>query len=81
MAEARSKDEWSRMSALLALLANCHRDPKKTRAFKPGDFDPFTKRAAPLPVDMDSLKAVFLEGRFPRTAAPGTEDNSCGCAT
>jgi len=68
------------MSALMALLANCHRDPKKTRAFKPADFDPFAKRPAPIPIDMDSLKAVFLEGRFPRTATPGTEDNSCGCA-
>ena len=89
MAEARAKDEWSRMSALLALLANCHRDPKKTRAFRPCDFDPFAKRPAPIPIDMDSLKAVFVEGRFPRTpdrsrgqaADPGTEDNSCGCAT
>jgi len=81
MAEARAKDEWSRMSVLLALLANCHRDPKKTRAFRPSDFDPFAKRPAPIPVDMDSLKAVFLEGFSPRTEAPGTEDNSCGCAT
>ncbi len=82
MAEARAKDEWSRMSALLALLANCHRDPKKTRAFKPADFDPFAKRPAPVPIDMDDLKAVFLEGRFPRTQeAPRTEDNSCGSAT
>jgi hypothetical protein len=35
MAEARMRDEWSRMSALMALIANLHRDPKKTRAFKP----------------------------------------------
>ena len=67
MAEARAKDEWVRVSAVMALLANCHRDPKKTRPFKPADFDPFTKRAAPLPVDLASLKAVFLEGRFPRS--------------
>jgi hypothetical protein len=81
MAEARAKDEWARMSALLALLANCHRDPKRTRAFKPADFDPFAKRPAPIPIDMDGLKAVFLEGRFPRTEAPRTEDNVCGSAT
>ncbi len=81
MAEARAKDEWARSSALMALLANCHRDPKKTRALRPSDFDPFAKRPAPIPIDMDGLKAVFLEGRFPRTATPGTEDNSCGCAT
>ncbi len=82
MAEAKAKDEWSRMSALLALLANCHRDPKKTRSFKPADFDPFAKRPAPMPIDMDDLKAVFLAGRLPRTQeTPRTEDNSCGCVT
>jgi len=27
-------------SALLALLANVHRDPKKTKAFTPNDFNP-----------------------------------------
>ena len=69
------------MSALLALLANCHRDPKKTRAFKPADFDPFAKRPAPIPIDMESLKAVFLEGFSPRTEAPRKEDSSCGSAT
>jgi len=78
MAEARAKDEWARSSALMALLANCHRDPKKTRALRPSDFDPFAKRPAPIPIDMDSLKAVFLEGFSPRTVAPGKEESSCG---
>ncbi|MBP7747049.1 MAG: hypothetical protein KA383_13055 [Phycisphaerae bacterium] len=78
MAEARAKDEWARSSALMALLANCHRDPKKTRALRPSDFDPFAKRPAPIPIDMDSLKAVFLEGFSPRTAALGKEESSCG---
>ena len=41
MAEGHGRDEWSRMSVLLALTANAHRDPKKGRAFKPSDFDPF----------------------------------------
>ena len=26
---------------LCALIGNAHRDPKKGRAFKPSDFDPF----------------------------------------
>ena len=82
MAEARAKDEWARTSALMALLANCHRDPKKTRALRPSDFNPFAKRPAPIPIDMDSLKAVFLEGRFPRPQeTPRTEDRQCGSAT
>ena len=89
MAEGRGRQSWAHTSAILALIANVNRDPKKTRALRPSDFDPFAKRPAPIPIDMDSLKAVFLEGRFPRTpdrsrgqaADPGTEDNSCGCAT
>ena len=43
MAEGHSRDKWSRLSALLALTANCHRDPKKGRALRPSDFDPFGK--------------------------------------
>jgi len=79
MAEGRAKDEWARTSALMALLANCHRDPKRTRALKPSDFDPFAKRSAPIPVDMASLKAVFLEGRFPRAVeVPRKEEDACG---
>jgi len=41
MAEGHGRDAWSRMSVLLALTANANRDPKKHRAFKPSDFDPF----------------------------------------
>jgi len=59
MAEGRAKDEWARMSTLLALFANCHRDPKKTRAFKPADFDPFARRPAPMPADMNEVKRFF----------------------
>ena len=41
MSEGHGRDEWARMSVLLALTGNAHRDPKKGRAFKPSDFDPF----------------------------------------
>jgi len=46
------------MSALLALEANAHRDPKKSHAFKPSDFDPFTKRVEKTN-DMQALRALF----------------------
>lgn len=62
MAEARERSEWGRMSALLALIANAHRDPKKTRAFKPGDFDPFAERGSggqERTNDMPALRALF----------------------
>jgi len=68
MAEARARDAWSRTSALMALLANCHRDPKKTRAFRPRDFDPFAQPARPVKVDVSVLKDVFIDGKIPMEA-------------
>jgi hypothetical protein len=65
MAEARMKDEWSRTSSLMALIANVNRDPKKTRAFKPRDFDPFARSGEPVKADVGVLKDVFIEGRIP----------------
>ena len=45
MAEGKARSEWSHTSAILALLANCHRDPKKhSRPFRPEDFDPHADR-------------------------------------
>jgi hypothetical protein len=44
MADARNRAEWGRAASIMALIANVNRDPKKSRAFKPGDFDPFTQR-------------------------------------
>jgi len=42
MAEGHGRDEWGRTAVLCALIGNAHRDPKKGRAFKPCDFDPFS---------------------------------------
>jgi len=67
MVEGKQTEEWNHTSAVLAMLANAHRDPKKTRPFKPGDFHPGVKRAAPeapLPkVDISILKTVFVDRR------------------
>ena len=41
MAEGHGRDAWGRVSLLCALIGNAHRDPKKGRAFKPADFDPY----------------------------------------
>ena len=76
MAEARTQDAWSHTSALLALLANVHRDPKKHRVYKPADFDPTSQRNSfrrprrndGLPkVDIAVLKQVFVD-RQPATS-------------
>jgi hypothetical protein len=41
MVEARQRCEWAQMSNLMALLANINRDPKKSKVFKPTDFNPY----------------------------------------
>ncbi len=64
MAEARQRDEWARTSSLMALIANANRDPKKHRAFRPTDFDPFAATQKPKQkVDVSILKDIFIEGR------------------
>ena len=69
MAEARLETEWARASALLALIANVNRDPKKTRAFRPDDFNPFAeKRTTGVTLDKGNihiLKRVFVDGKEP----------------
>lgn len=45
MADGRQKSDWSHTSSVLCILANINRDPKKSRAYKPQDFNPTIKRA------------------------------------
>jgi hypothetical protein len=66
MAEARSKDNWHHTAAMLALLANAHRDPKKTGPFKPDDFNPFANKEEPIRLKDNQeafalLKHVFVD--------------------
>jgi hypothetical protein len=62
MAEARTRDDWGRISSLMALLANCNRDPKKSRAFRPSDFDPFNRTVhQPIQADFALLREVFVK--------------------
>lgn len=67
MAEAHRRDAWGRTSAMMALLANCHRDPKRARPFVPAYFDPFEQkpRAEEPAVGIEILKAVFIDGKLP----------------
>jgi hypothetical protein len=62
MSEARQEAEWQRTAQSMALLANCHRDPKKTRAFTAQDFMP---RTEPEKVEgsIHDLKALLPGGR------------------
>ncbi len=61
MAEARARNAWGRTSSLMALLANCNRDPKKSRAFRPSDFDPFSRISQPIQADFNLLREVFVK--------------------
>jgi len=64
MAEAKRRDRWAHTSALLAMLANCHRNPKKPPR-KPSDFDPYELAKKRTPVAKSDgfkmLKAVFVD--------------------
>ena len=50
---------------ILALIANVNRDPKKTRAFRPDDFNPFVEqRPKGIPItsaNIGMLKRVFVD--------------------
>jgi len=52
-------------SEVMALLANCHRDPKKTRAFRSSDFDPYMRKAKVVKAPITILRAIFINGRDP----------------
>lgn len=63
MAEADSRQRWAHTSAVLVLLANAHRDPKKCRPFLPADFNPHLRRKEPVAakVGIAVLKQVFVD--------------------
>ncbi len=62
MGEARSRQYWAHTSSVLALLANLHRDPKKTRLYKPADFNPHLRgrEVTIRKVGVSVLKQVFV---------------------
>ena len=64
MAEGHGRDEWGRTALLCALVANAHRDPKKGRAFRVADFDPFGREPGEVievnGENIGTLKQAFL---------------------
>jgi len=66
MAEQRDRRNWQMVSDIEAMLANCHRDPKKTRAYRPSDFDPYMRKAKAVKAPITILKDVFIDGRCPK---------------
>ncbi len=63
MADGRSREAWNHTSALLAMLANLHRDRKK-RPLQPADFHPYAraKSKGALPkAPITLLKTLFVD--------------------
>ena len=60
MADARRKEAWDRTSTVLALIANVNRDPKRTRAVRPDQFNPYrTKRTTSgIPITRDNIRVL-----------------------
>ncbi len=44
MSEAKSRDAWRHTAAMMSLVANVNRDPRKQRPFKPEDFNPHEQK-------------------------------------
>jgi len=62
MAEAKSRAAWDHTASILALVANIHRDPKKSRPFVPADFHPHERRKQhPAKVGVAALKSIFVD--------------------
>jgi hypothetical protein len=43
MAEGLGRERWAHTSVICSLIANANRDPKKHRAYRPSDFDPYAR--------------------------------------
>ena len=59
MAEGRCREAWARHSALLALIAETHRDPKqRSRPFTPAEFDPYHQARRTPPTREETRRAL-----------------------
>jgi len=59
IANARIEYDWGHTSSLMALIANCHRDPK-AKPFQPRDFNPLAPPVKRQMVPITALKDVFI---------------------
>ncbi|MGH2271922.1 hypothetical protein ACQ9LF_08990 [Anaerohalosphaeraceae bacterium U12dextr] len=64
--EYRDRMEWNRISALMSLLCNINRDPKRGKVSIPTDFNPYAqnetktkRREDVIEVKDDQSKALF----------------------
>lgn len=64
MSEGRAKNAWQHTSVILSMLANANRDTKKSRAFTPDDFNPFTARKDKHRIVIDKSNVHLLKQYF-----------------
>ncbi len=66
MAEGQGREQWAHTSTVLAMIANVNRDPKKGRALKPDDFNPYAdeRRSNAIPVSDAKDAARVLRAAF-----------------
>ncbi len=64
MSEGRAKDQWQHTSSLLAMIANVNRDPKKTKEFKPSDFNPTLNQSRSDVIVVTKENASLLKTMF-----------------
>ena len=72
MLDGKQRHDWSIASAVMAVMANLQRDPRRSRRLHPSDFDPFAKRARPIKADITVLKDVFINQRMPQIVTEST---------
>ena len=76
MAEERLGHDWNQTAAVMAVIANTVRDPKKKpRPYTPTDFNPIDiarrrRRAREYPAPITVLRDVFIDGRMPADPNP-----------
>ena len=67
MATMRLKSAWGIASSMMALMANLQRDPKKSNAFQPADFNPFAPKQPKIVLRgremKEALMAAFVQQR------------------
>lgn len=87
MSRAKAREAWSHTAAVMALIANCNRDPKKRRQpWSPDDFHPLAKRdritgpPGPMDPDVKEMLAYAYAGKT-RPHKPGLFDKLFGRPT
>jgi len=68
MTHGRLREAWNHTAAVLAMIANVNRDPKKGRVLKPDDFNPYAsgrrKQGTAITTDnITILKRAFIDQR------------------